>query len=275
MAKKNQHFVEPGRPFAVRKRAFTLIELLVVIAIIALLVSILLPSLSRAKQLARKVVCQTSIKCLQQGNEVYQTDNDGFYAPAAVDGDSTNLLRWFGSRTTGGNTPFSINNGPLMTYLPGEAVKNCPSFLEFNSGFESGCGGFGYNQQFVGRFVKPKSGGGYKTTFEDPDQSLSGNRADVFFSLSETVGFTDTAFADGGLIEYSFCEPPQWASGWSSIPSIHFRHMEVANIVWLDGHASEAKMDFSRSKWGYPGPKPEELDIGFFGENNYDLFDLE
>ena len=44
-----------------RMRGFTLIELLVVIAIISLLVSILIPSLKRAKELARRAVCASNL----------------------------------------------------------------------------------------------------------------------------------------------------------------------------------------------------------------------
>ena len=84
----------------VRKRegkAFTLIELLVVIAIISLLVSILVPSVTAAKALARKTVCKTNLRSLQLANEIYQGNNDGLYAPGAADFLS-NRNRWFGRR---------------------------------------------------------------------------------------------------------------------------------------------------------------------------------
>lgn len=59
-----------------KKRGFTLIELLVVIAIIALLLSILMPSLRKVKEVARQVVCSSNMKQLALGNLVYAAEYD-------------------------------------------------------------------------------------------------------------------------------------------------------------------------------------------------------
>jgi prepilin-type N-terminal cleavage/methylation domain-containing protein/prepilin-type processing-associated H-X9-DG protein len=56
------------------QRAFTLIELLVVIAIISLLVSILLPSLNKAKELAVRVVCANNQRATGLGIGIYASE---------------------------------------------------------------------------------------------------------------------------------------------------------------------------------------------------------
>ena len=60
-------------------RAFTLIELLVVVAIISLLVSILLPSLTKARDLARISVCATQLHSLHLAIEFYVNDHVSEY----------------------------------------------------------------------------------------------------------------------------------------------------------------------------------------------------
>ncbi|MCH8964587.1 MAG: prepilin-type N-terminal cleavage/methylation domain-containing protein, partial [Planctomycetes bacterium] len=60
-----------------RNRGFTLVELLVVIAIIALLIAILLPSLARARELAKRTVCGTQLKAVGGAATMYANDNAG------------------------------------------------------------------------------------------------------------------------------------------------------------------------------------------------------
>ena len=64
---------------------FTLIELLVVIAIIALLISILLPSLGSAKETARTTVCQSNLRQLSMCSVAYSVDNRGLFCNGNFD----------------------------------------------------------------------------------------------------------------------------------------------------------------------------------------------
>ncbi len=68
------------------RRGFTLIELLVVVAIIALLVSILLPSLARAREQAKEVACGANLKQLVMGILYYCEDCRGFIPPFVASG---------------------------------------------------------------------------------------------------------------------------------------------------------------------------------------------
>ena len=64
-------------------RGFTLVELLVVIGIIALLISILLPALSRARDQAKSVTCLANMKQIGMAAFNYASENKGIWAPAA------------------------------------------------------------------------------------------------------------------------------------------------------------------------------------------------
>lgn len=77
----------------INKKGFTLIELLVVIAIIALLVSILLPSLNKARDLAKNVTCMSTVRNAYLGF-TYYTDEYEVY-PLGTWGMNTHGHIWF------------------------------------------------------------------------------------------------------------------------------------------------------------------------------------
>ncbi len=69
-----------------RTRAFTLVELLVVIGIIALLISVLLPALNRARQSANSLSCQAKMRQIGQAIQIYANENKDSLPIGTFDG---------------------------------------------------------------------------------------------------------------------------------------------------------------------------------------------
>jgi len=102
------------------QNAFTLIELLVVISIIALLVAILMPALSKAKEQAKMALCSNNLHQLAIGVQTYNADNDDRYPPHATRAARPNLL----ARNKNAGDDYQYRY--LGKYLPEVDVFNCP-----------------------------------------------------------------------------------------------------------------------------------------------------
>lgn len=255
--------------------AFSLLELLVVMGVLSLLVSLLLPGLSAAREQAKAVACRSNIGQIMAANRYYAEEQGGMYCPGASD-FLRNLHRWHGTRDYP-SRPFTPEGGPLVPYLGregGAGIRQCAAFPvgELVGGFERGNGGYGYNNAFIGVQVQRYPSG---------EWTVSDDRAGAPVAHvkrpGETLMFADCAFAGQRLIEYSFAEPrfqPSYPS-FHADPSIHFRHRGQANVGWCDGHADPRRRTFTWSSRIYSAD-PDRLGIGWFGNaDDNSLFDLD
>src|SRR5687767_288661 len=74
------------------RKAFTLVELLVVIAIIAILIGILLPTLSKAREAANRAVCLSNMRELSTYLRMYSTVNRDFIPMGFIDRKALSYL---------------------------------------------------------------------------------------------------------------------------------------------------------------------------------------
>jgi prepilin-type N-terminal cleavage/methylation domain-containing protein len=118
-----------------KRRAFTLIELLVVVAIIALLISLLLPNLKRARDQARDVKCRTNMGQVMKGFLFYAAewrDNlPGSTWDEFVSNGRKVSLDWLGVGTSG-NWARAPQEGTIFRYINNDRVYRCPNHLLFH-----------------------------------------------------------------------------------------------------------------------------------------------
>ena len=129
------------------ERAFTLIELLVVIAIIALLLSIIVPSLNTAKEYATGAACMSDQKAMGMGWQLYHGDNKGYLVGGSsyYSGTRGTPYRWVeqplykdtdnpeknavppAAEVTLQYRLNGIRAGKLFSYIGSEKVYHCPN----------------------------------------------------------------------------------------------------------------------------------------------------
>jgi prepilin-type N-terminal cleavage/methylation domain-containing protein/prepilin-type processing-associated H-X9-DG protein len=207
-----------------RDCGFTLIELLVVIAIIAILASLLLAVLSRAKSRAITISCLNNVKQLQVCWHLYALDNGGWLPPnKAQTGVATlGTDSWIGGGAKIDTTPTNIQNAVLFKYNTSIAIYHCPADKSLVTGTTI--------ERFRSYSISwPWMSGNLDTMYTEINQRESDIRdpapsvASVFFDENED------SINNGGFGVYA---AGTWA--WMDWPAS--RHTKGCTLSFADGH---------------------------------------
>jgi prepilin-type N-terminal cleavage/methylation domain-containing protein/prepilin-type processing-associated H-X9-DG protein len=122
----------PLQKRSVSFRAFTLIELLVVIAIVAILASLLLPALAKAKSKGQGIKCLSNLKQLSLGWFMYAQDNNDRLVANSTDSDTPGWVAgWLDFTAAPDNTNVLKLIDPkysrIAPYAPSAGIYKCPA----------------------------------------------------------------------------------------------------------------------------------------------------
>lgn len=251
-----------------RARGFSLVELLVSIAIMAVLLSVLLPGLGRARAQARRVKCASNLRQLAHAFHMYAGEYGGkvmplAYTAAHLIGNGPPIY-WWGTNDAGG---VDHTRGFVWPYLHSDlradGVYECPdqpwgSYCP-QGATEAVTSTYGYNGYFL---CPPHTPGWSYTIGKRPWQNL-----DLVPLPQRVFAFADTAIDLGQNLPHNnaLLDPPHLYAGgrWSRNhnPTTCFRHSGRASVALADGHVEA---------FGPRGGRitSQRFGIGSIGEHN-------
>jgi prepilin-type processing-associated H-X9-DG protein/prepilin-type N-terminal cleavage/methylation domain-containing protein len=211
-----------------KSNKFTLIELLVVIAIIAILASMLLPALNKARDKAKTIKCTSNLKQIMMGVIFYTNDYREYYPVFNADPTNQNALTklWWTNKIAEylPVKKWKNENAGNIDYTPSSAWT-CPAVNVLEVG---GSGGYGANSDGPIAYL---TGRGYnKGTFM--------KRPNDMIILGDAMWY-HPSYAPSEIKTVKEIRAPIWASTkWDQDNTTQLapRHNEGGNTAFLDGH---------------------------------------
>ncbi len=207
-------------------RAFSLMELLVAISVIALLASVLLPSLTKARKHARRVVCLSNQRQIALAMHAYAMDNrDRFPVAQYIDPQQQAFVTW--DTITYFDDPNTAKPGLIWQYASGSKVQQCPSYRGSSMTTGDPYTGYNYNTSYIGR---GQGEGPFQGMTETPAMQSDIKRP------GGTALIGDGGFASGAN---KFMRAPLDTGVSESVThsgTQAFRHNDTTNVTFVDGH---------------------------------------
>ena len=244
------------------KNGFTLIELLVVISIIAILMSILMPSLTRARELAKNTVCQSKLKQWGLVIEMFTNDNDGRFPKSVYNGVSAVNGHWWMQSfrpyyndpdlrlcTNTLQQPAGYTGQALLNRRDNEAWASLNPFPEHEQGVmiegqSTILGSYGPN----GWLIDTSEG----TFGRDVAESHWGRKERVT-QPNNVPAFLDSFWVDAWPMHNDYPQDPYDRRSWSTLNGemqkfLVDRHSGRINGVFVDGAVQRISL---KRLWGY------------------------
>ena len=221
-------------------RGFTLVELLVVVAIIALLVSILMPSLARAKELARMAVCKANLHGLGRAWQMYWNQNNyrtpALFNPRNTATDTMSMFNFLTWCNAGSGGPGWVGAGVLYPakFVASGDIYVCPTINSNVTGkwYSPTAGSFtgkGNNRwpPIDAEHTRTCYGIRRMKSYDNPVQGAAGNEDPSLMLRLTTVGGIKNA------AKFSYM-----GDCFSSPALALLSHVPEVEVQFLDGHVS-------------------------------------
>ncbi|NIL98756.1 MAG: DUF1559 domain-containing protein [Planctomycetales bacterium] len=253
-----------------RGTAFTLVELLVVIAVMGGLVALLMPALQAVRAAATRTRCGNNLKQNTLAVLVYH-DMYRKLPVGSLPGWPTSVA-WFAEVDWSNNTA-DPTKGAISRFIEqSQVVLRCPSMDTINYLYGGETGGYGYNLNLGATLYPPP-------LFAPV---VVARKLSYFRSTTRTLVFTDAAriqlpWAGDPVLkatENMYLQGPDDLELYTE-PGTHFRHGDIANVSFLDGHVD----GMMRADVPFPGHWPleavqlaDDLKIGYVAETSVEMY---